>query len=751
MNEYYELGEICPNGERDFQFPMTSSLVNACRVSQYVQLVETRLLEGEGCRTEILVVDVGDATVVSGNVGGIYRNERVAITVTPEHRVPVVVRPLRKNFPSLPHQHPTDPGSPRALCLYNASWEDVRRGWTAELFLQRLFWWLRQSSQMLLHRDDQPLEHLFFTAPCQIILPSNHLDFAKGDEKFLILQKVESQRNFPFTLRAFPATPQEVQHSGVPGFRILPIIVEGTSSTEVTSFPENLGALHEKLVSWGSNLLVPLKEKVREMIPQGGISRKQNVKNNLLILVWVPRVREDKIERYDVLGYLLRVTLFDLAHSFDLIHAPDSNGQYFHTPLIGVSSQGPSSDDWRSHAVGPVEIRMAMDKHRARDLSAIDTSSAEFNGILAGVGSLGGLLADMWNRQGWGNWTYVDPDQFLPHNIPRHIGMDFQLGLPKSDVLRELAKYAYPDNPLPKSIVGDITDSSTELSAAFSDATLLVDITTTYYAARDLSTREDAPRIASLFLTPSGNGCVLLLEDANRTIRASAMEAQYYRAILNNYWGKDHLVNHYGDVWVGGGCRDISVRLPYERVHLHAGLLSGQLRSSVLTANARACVWTVDATGAVSANEIPLSSVRSEQCGEWSVFYDDAIKEKLTIIRKQYLPFETGGIILGVTDMPSKSILLVDIVSAPADSNSSDKHFIRGKEGQEDLLLEVKRRTANIVDYIGEWHSHPDGYSTKPSGNDVKLLADLSELMTNDGLPAVMLIVGEKDMAVYVK
>ena len=52
-------------------------------------------------------------------------------------------------------------------------------------------------------------------------------------------------------------------------------------------------------------------------------------------------------------------------------------------------------------------------------------------------------------------------------------------------------------------------------------------------------------------------------------------------------------------------------------------------------------------------------------------------------------------------------------------------------------------RTANIIGYVGEWHSHPPEASTKPSHDDFNLLTYLAQELNNDGFPALMLIVGE--------
>uniref|UniRef100_UPI0016822701 Mov34/MPN/PAD-1 family protein n=1 Tax=Calothrix sp. FACHB-1219 TaxID=2692778 RepID=UPI0016822701 len=63
-------------------------------------------------------------------------------------------------------------------------------------------------------------------------------------------------------------------------------------------------------------------------------------------------------------------------------------------------------------------------------------------------------------------------------------------------------------------------------------------------------------------------------------------------------------------------------------------------------------------------------------------------------------------------------------------------------------VAEVSRRTSGIVGYIGEWHSHPPGHSAAPSQDDLVQLIHLALGMSDDGLPAIQLIVGEHDLQV---
>jgi hypothetical protein len=69
--------------------------------------------------------------------------------------------------------------------------------------------------------------------------------------------------------------------------------------------------------------------------------------------------------------------------------------------------------------------------------------------------------------------------------------------------------------------------------------------------------------------------------------------------------------------------------------------------------------------------------------------------------------------------------------------------YIRGYKGLRERLQEIDGTTAGMLRYIGEWHSHPDGFGTRPSGEDKKVFQWLSDFVRVDGVPPVMAIAGE--------
>ncbi len=434
MTSFYVVGE--PTGEQPEPIHVcTQALVKACKRFSGVEFLELRQENEAGGVTEYVVIEAGDGTIVGENPGGVHRVETLAIAVNPRLRVPVTAHALREDFPALSHLHRSEPGMPKILCLYDVDWSGVERIWTAERFLERMFWWLRESSELRLHRDDQPLEQMFYESPFQLILPAlDPTQLANGECKL----RVEMTDSIgKITLRAVVDSDASTKEAG---YQLLNIMVKPVEPTSVVMFPANLGELHDQLVEWGSELSKHLADTVHEAASSGLRKSDQSDKQGILILAWVPRLRNGEVDRMDVKGYMLEINLFDLAASFEMLAPPTAQGVYYPALQLG----GYTGETWKGLGVRPVEVRGSLNAEFARDLSAVDPATATFKGVLAGTGALGGMLADIWTRLAWGNWTFVDPDLLLPHNVARHVACDDYVGFRKADVLQEMMRHIYP-------------------------------------------------------------------------------------------------------------------------------------------------------------------------------------------------------------------------------------------------------------------------------------------------------------------
>lgn len=243
------------------------------------------------------------------------------------------------------------------------------------------------------------------------------------------------------------------------------------------------------------------------------------------------------------------------------------------------------------------------------------------------------------------------------------------------------------------------------------------------------------------------------MESKDRSLKLDALEAQYYRAIINSDWGAGHLMTDKDNLRIGPACRDVSAVMSYETIQFHAALLSKQIRLMRDRPEPHIRVWSADyRSGALSAYEVHAYPYEYYHRGDWEVILDSGIRDTLVSFRKSRLPNETGGVIIGYIDQKLHHIYVVDVLQAPPDSEEDRAGFTRGMKGLNGVLEEVARRTRNIVGYLGEWHSHPAFTSAYPSKVDQELIKQLSKMLDLDGLPALMVIVGSAgDISVSVK
>jgi proteasome lid subunit RPN8/RPN11 len=187
-----------------------------------------------------------------------------------------------------------------------------------------------------------------------------------------------------------------------------------------------------------------------------------------------------------------------------------------------------------------------------------------------------------------------------------------------------------------------------------------------------------------------------------------------------------------------------------ELVHLHAATLARQLRKRSSQSEAKICIWGhQEDTGGIVHYDVPVFHSRSTQVHGWEVLWDEGFIENVKEYRLEALPNETGGILFGIIDQKDRTITLVKACRAPENSELSPSGFERAAYSSTNILDEYHQRTAGIVTYAGEWHSHPQNYGALPSGKDIGQLKFLTESLQVEGMPALMVIIAESSAGFY--
>lgn len=716
-------------------------LLAACLVHPDYTVRELRhFTRANGTHYDAIVVECDNRQVPVRNPAGICAVEPLLLIYTDHHHAaqPYEVRALRADFPLMLHQNAVPDGEPVSLCLYELPWSHVRRTWTPARFLDRVLEWLARSAEGTLHEDGQPLEELFYLSPRQLVLPADFESAWVTSKRSMRFVAIES--GDMITLR--PVDPNTKDGLTVIG---LALELAPIGHPPLSRQPVTLGALVDLLQGQGTDLVAPLKAALQAHWPEGS-GALLALEQRTVLFLQIPRVHAGVVVRTDAVAVFVEADPGTLGLELGVLDRNPDNKHVFRsysTALSGHPASG--SDHWRAHAIDVLKPRYALNRAQAQGLSGLSGQDCEFRGVLAGVGALGSSLFNIWHRIGWGNWTLVDDDIVLPHNLTRHTVRDHDTGFFKVSACAEEAVAVYPAQSGPTGIPACIDAAGVAaVSGALTEAQLVVDATATLGAPRELSHRDYSARTVSTFFSPSGQASVMLMEDATRDLRLLALEAQYYRAVLRQEWGRTHLQAP-GSVRTGGSCRDVSLVLSLELVQLHAAILARQVRVAAGQADARISVWTHEADGGgVTRYDVPVLPSRQMRAAGWTIGWDAGIEAQLRAWRAQSLPAETGGILLGIVDTVLKTIQVVDVLPAPQGSEGSPHGFIRvASQTLLERVRETRERTGNAVDYVGEWHSHPDGCAVAPSDIDLLQLASLSERLGAEGLPAMVAIVGE--------
>ena len=277
----------------------------------------------------------------------------------------------------------------------------------------------------------------------------------------------------------------------------------------------------------------------------------------LLLSIKIKRGKTEKVEKTQFRAYIIDKDPCVLGELIGAFIKYD--GRYFsdNNIIVGNTPKLPKFNDM---FIEPLEVTTKNSQADYRRQSAIDAQGPK--GVLIGVGAIGSVLFDLWNRAGWGNWKLIDKDHLKPHNLTRHSLGEFWIGEDKATAVAQFGQF----NTGIKHegiVTNGLNIDSNAMQAAYDGSDFVVDASTTLEYPRLVSFNENLPRHCSVFITPSGNSAVLLVEDESRNIRLRTLEAQYYRAILNNEWGEEHLHGNNGTFWSGASCRDISLKLAF--------------------------------------------------------------------------------------------------------------------------------------------------------------------------------------------
>jgi len=190
----------------------------------------------------------------------------------------------------------------------------------------------------------------------------------------------------------------------------------------------------------------------------------------------------------------------------------------------------------------------------------------------------------------------------------------------------------------------------------------------------------------------------------------------------------------------------ISAKIPQSAVAMHSAIGAAELQRTLNSDEERISIWRLGQDSITTQVDVAIYPSISFPIGAWTLCIGEDVFNQLLVLRKSRLPNETGGVLIGSIDVEKQIVYVVDTLPSPPDSEEWPTLYIRGCKGLARQERAIQKKSDGMLHYVGEWHSHPDGSSTRPSDDDLKVFAWLTERMDVHGLPATMFIVGEGDV-----
>lgn len=676
-------------------------------------LMCVRSTQGDDVIMMTLLLEVPDNPLYS-----IREREPVAIKCCKADKMLPEVYATRRDFPlDLPHRNVMPFDRPVSLCVSDVVYDDIRTSFNAFEFIESIRRWFQLNAIGELHEKDRPLE-VFFIAP-----EFSYMTVYLAEKEYV---SVKYTSKTPFT-----SVIEEVRKDKS-DYSLVPVMTQANISGAIRRVPKCMGDL-SGLQGFNG---MPLTDYIlAEVMSKEGLLKSTKP---LMVCLVMPMKRDKRSDLENVNLFALRFN--KPAH--DIVHAVKKLGNYATAYIDQLEVK-------TSVLLTPVDLRELA----FRNGNLFDEREL----TIIGTGSLGSQVLDHFVRCGYVTTVnLVDPDLMFPHNIARHTLDTKDLMKYKVDTLAEKYKgiYGLKINVFRENFRH--TDKHTN-DRIMTTSQLVIDVSTSVGVERKLALDMSAysVRRCSVFLNPKGTDVVMMMEDKARVHRLDLLEMDYYRNIICNETLDGHLdlpEKYPTNVF---SCRSESVVMGFDGIGTLGSIVSSQIKIFSAADEAELAMWRLQPeSGEVKRWELGITEWIEIKQGKTTVFITKAVFEEMCELRVQKLdlsePVETGGTLIGTYDRDRNIVYVVYMIAAPDDSVATGTSYIRGVKGLAEEVERIKKLTGYQMAYIGEWHSHPHGYSNAPSAKDKRLYAEMSEELGRNDYPFVMGILADEGLRVEV-
>jgi Prokaryotic E2 family A/Prokaryotic homologs of the JAB domain/ThiF family len=661
----------------------------------------------------------------------------------------------RKDFPTdLPHLNPVWSGQPQSLCLHRGSLND----WFAEHSLHELVdrarQWLRDAAYGTLIPEGDRFEvtrlvgslglMVYPYAEYTEVINSNSssewmpifLEFLGKQDLFTDALLAFNHSWFPdqgqletvrdICVRNNKISKELQQQKSLLGMLLWPT-PDRISSRYFGVLPSNLG----ELVVFANDIGIDLESILKSFLERGAA-----VLKGIPILIAVRRP--------------------------SLLIGKETNLEILHFVVIHTETEGVSiSPDAQVFLLNQVE---PMTPASARRLSRRDEDQSESATMILGTGALGSKVALHRGRGGDDALTLVETDTLSPHNLVRHALLRDGLGQNKAVALRNAIGNLFqggPDKVGVKVLERDALDILAEgPEGPLASHQILLDCTASQRVLRGIvqSNIPESCRVVRAEIADLGRLGFWTAEGPNRSPRLDDLQyvlfAEGLKDDLVSRWLREHRQEREAldgpaleEISLGVSCSTTTLRLADDVISYHAAAVSLGIRDLPEAGEVGIISWAGEGGQPASIKRLTVSATivcQPEESRDWQVRFLGPAVEEMRLRFHKAGHAETGGILFGRYDFKRKIVYVAVASPPPRDSVGLSSVFMRGTFGLWDHVTQAHESTGGLIDYVGEWHTHPRGPGSL-SPKDWQTVHELEAMHKTTGFPTLVTIITPRE------
>lgn len=412
---------------------------------------------------------------------------------------------------------------------------------------------------------------------------------------------------------------------------------------------------------------------------------------------------------------------------------------------------------------------------RAREISSTPPDYDIGKILLLGCGAIGSKFALHLIKSGQcKKITFVDNDELSPHNLIRHGLLHEQLGLNKAQALKQVTEgifYGEHDSINAMAIQENALDLIVGRdNRILCNHTLLIDATASPIIRNALVSCKNLPSALSVCrceIADNGNLGLMSIEGPKRNPRLDDILYYLFDSAIDHPEISDWLKttekqrNSNSDatleeINIGISCNSDTMRLADDTVSLHSSSFSLSYRKIIKeNKQMKSGYLQISYINRESGNhsdrifEIsPIVRIPCENNPKWEIRVKEEVKRSMMQYARDSGRNEIGGLLFGHIEEKNKIVYVTRFLPAPPDSICEPHRFVRGVKGVREKISEIANLTGGLINYIGDWHSHPNGVK-KMSGIDRQEIKNIKTVFDPVPLSTFMMIVTKEGLHPY--